>query len=86
MTKQLTYDQTKETNRIKDKEIEIIEKIADFFCQILPCDNGCDFFGCFDAIKLDAIFFRKKRGMRCDFRCDSIAIPAIYNCTKIFAE
>ena len=31
MAKQLTYDQTKETNRIKDKKIEIIEKIADFF-------------------------------------------------------
>ena len=31
MTKQLTYDQTKETNRIKDKKIKIIEKIADFF-------------------------------------------------------
>ena len=43
MTKQLTYDQTKETNRIKDKKIQIIEKIADFFCQILQCDNGCDF-------------------------------------------
>ena len=28
MMKQLTYHQTKETNRIKDK---IIEKIADFF-------------------------------------------------------
>ena len=65
MTKQLTYDQTKETNRIKDKKIEIIEKIADFFCQILQRDNGCDFFGCFDAI-----FFRKKSGMRFDFRCD----------------
>ena len=31
MTKQLTYDQTKETNRIKNKKMEIIEKIADFF-------------------------------------------------------
>ena len=31
MTKQLTYDLTKETNRIKDKKIEIFEKIADFF-------------------------------------------------------
>ena len=31
MTKQLTCDQTKETDRIKDKNIEIIEKIADFF-------------------------------------------------------
>ena len=44
MTKQLTYDQTKETNRIKDKKIEIIEKIANFFCQIVQCDYGCDFF------------------------------------------
>ena len=38
MTKQLTCDQAKETNTIKDKKIEIIEKLADFFCQILQCD------------------------------------------------
>ena len=76
MTKQLTYDQTKETNRIKDKKIEIIEKIADFFCQILQCDNGCDFFGCFDAI-IRCDIFQKKRGLRCDFRCDAFAIPAL---------
>ena len=31
MTKQFTNDQAKETNIIKDKKIEIIEKIADFF-------------------------------------------------------
>ena len=59
MTKQFTYDQTKETNRIKDKKIEIIEKIADFFCQILQCDNGCDFLGCFDAIIRCDIFPKK---------------------------
>ena len=35
MTKQLTYDQTKETNRIEEK-IEIIEKIAAFFFKF--CD------------------------------------------------
>ena len=31
MTKQLTCNQTKETNGIKDQKIEIIKKIADFF-------------------------------------------------------
>ena len=56
MTKQFTYDQTKETNRIKDK---IIEKIADFFCQILQCGNECDFFDCFDAIIRCDIFPKK---------------------------
>ena len=71
MTKQLTYDQTKETNRIKDKKIEIIEKITDFFCQILQCDYGCDFFGCFDAII--AIFFRKNVG--CDAIFDAMRLP-----------
>ena len=64
MTKQLTYDQTKETNRIKDKKIEIIEKIADFFCQILQRD----FFRCFDAIIRCDIFPKKNVG------CDAIAI------------
>ena len=59
MTKQLTYDQTKETNRNKDKKIEIIKKISDFFCQILQCDYGCDFFGCFDAIIRCDIFPKK---------------------------
>ena len=59
MTKQFTYDQAKETHRIKDKKVEIIEKIADFFCQILQCDNGCDFFGCFDAIIRCDIFPKK---------------------------
>ena len=70
-TKQLTYDQTKETNRMKDKKIEIIEKIADFFCQILQCDNGCDFFGCFDAIIRCDIFLKKTwDAMRFSMRCD----------------
>ena len=70
-TTQLTYDQTKETNRIKDKKIEIIEKIADFFCQILQCDNSCDFFGCFDAI-IRCDIFKKKTwdAMQFSMRCD----------------
>ena len=67
MTKQLTYDQTKETNRIKDKKIE---KIADFFCQILQCDNGCDFFGCFDAIIRCDIFPKEK--------WDAMRLPSLY--------
>ena len=75
MTKQFTYDQTKETNRIKDKKIEIIEKIADFFCQILQCNNGCDFFGCFGAI-IRCDIFREKRDMRYDFRCDTMRLPS----------
>ena len=69
MTKQ------KKLYRIKDKKIEIIEKIADFFCQILQCD----FFGCFDAI-IRCDIFRKKTwdAMRFSMRCDAIAIP-VYN-------
>ena len=59
MMKQLTNDQTKETYRIKEKKVEIIEKIADFFCQILQCDNECDFFGCFVAIIRCDIFSKK---------------------------
>ena len=74
-TKQLTYDQTKETNRIKDKKIEIIEKIADFFCQILQCDNGCDFFGCFDAIIRCDIFPKKTwDAMRFSMRLPSLVL------------
>ena len=76
MTEQLTYNQTKETNRIKDKNIEVIEKIADIFCQILQCDYGCDFFGCFDAIIRCDIFPKKTwDAMRFLMRCDAIAIP-----------
>ena len=76
-TKQLTYDQTKETNRIKDKKIEIIEKIADFFCQIQQCVNGCDFFGCFNAIIRCDIFPKKTwYAMQFSIRCDAIAMPA----------
>ena len=82
MTKQLTYDQTKETNRIKDKKIEIIEKISDFFCQILQCDNGCDFFGCFDAI-IRCDIFPKKRGMQCDFRCDAMQLPSLFQSDRV---
>ena len=68
----------KKLYRIKDKKIEIIEKIADFFCQILQCDNGCDFFGCFDAI-IRCDIFRKKTwdAMRFSMRCDAIAIPGL---------
>ena len=46
MTKQFTYDQTKKTNRIKDKKIEIIERITDFFAKFC----NAIFSGCFDAI------------------------------------
>ena len=60
MTKQLTYDQTEKTNRIKDKKIKIIEKIADFFLIL--------FFFKTDAIFLVVLmrYFskKKKRGMR----------------------
>ena len=78
-TKQLTYDQTKETNRIKDKKIE---KIADFFCQILQCD----FFGCFDAIIRCDIFPKKtwdamRFSMRCD--CHPCSKPLIFECFSI---
>ena len=70
MTKQLTYYQTKETYRIKDKKIEIIEKIADFFCQILQCNNGCDFFGCLDAIIICDIFPKKTS--------DAMRLPSLF--------
>ena len=75
MTKQLTYFQTKETNRIKHKKIEIIEKITDFFRQILQCDNGCNFFGCLDAIIRCDIFPKKNVG--CDFRYDEMRLPSL---------
>ena len=43
ITKQLTYDQTKETNRIK-KKIEIIKKIADFFLKFCNAITDVIFF------------------------------------------
>ena len=79
MTKQLTYDQTKETNRIEDKKIE---KIADFFCQILQWDYGCDFFGCFDAIIRCDIFPKKT----CDAIFDVMRLPSLVIIPRKFIE
>ena len=71
MTKQFTYDQTKESNRIKDKKNRNNRKNCRFFCQILQCDYGCDFFGCFDAIIRCDIFPKKTwDAMRFSMRCD----------------
>ena len=41
-------------------KIGLIVKIAIFIFQILWCDNGCGFFAGFDAV-----FWEKKRAMRC---------------------
>ena len=64
MTKQLTYDQTKKTNRIKDKNIEIIKKIEDFFVKFCNAIT--------DAIFLVVLmrYFSEK-----NVECDAIAIP-----------
>ena len=80
MTKQFTYDQTKETNRIKDKIIETIKKIADFFCQILQCDYGCDLFGYFDAIIRCDIFPKKTWNA---MRLPSLVYTVNHDCLRL---
>ena len=68
MTKQFTYDQTKETNRIKDKKIEIIEKIADFFVKFCNAITNAIFL-----VVLMRYFSEKNVG------CDAIATPDFDN-------
>ena len=55
---QLAYDhRQKNQNNRKNRR---------FFCQILQCDNGCDFFCCFDAIIRSQMQYFSEKNVGCD--------------------
>ena len=78
MTKQFTYGQAKETNRIKDKKIEVIKKSLIFFVKFCNAIT--------DAIFLVVLMrYFSEKNVGCDAIFDAMRLPSLLLDNSIIA-